>query len=374
MTIAATVSGPPGQLQTNQPIRVLVVDDSAVIRGLIAKALASEPSINVVGTAMHGQAALAWLERSSTVEPAVDVVICDVEMPVMDGLATLDEIHRRYPSLPVIMASSLTTEGAETTVKALARGAVGCVAKPVASSVAAAIDSLSPELTALVKAVARRPLVSALRPSKAPEQVVTRPLPGAHPHPQVVVIGASTGGPKALTEVLAALGGTFPLPVLIVQHMPPMFTPMLARHLEKDSGRPTQEARDGLPIERGHTYVAPGGFHMVIAKRDGRYAVSVNQEPPEHFCRPSVNPLFRSAARTYGAATLAVMLTGMGEDGIEGSRELVATGARLIAQDEATSVVWGMPAAVARAGLAEQVLPLSAVGPAVRRLCRLESR
>ncbi|HEX6984527.1 MAG TPA: CheB methylesterase domain-containing protein, partial [Planctomycetaceae bacterium] len=206
-----------------------------------------------------------------------------------------------------------------------------------------------------------------------PPPAARRPA-AAHADPQVLVVGASTGGPKALTEVLAGLGRGFRLPILLVQHMPPLFTPLLARHLEKDCGRPAGEAADGEPILPGRTYVAPGGFHLAVERRDGRAVAVLTQEPPEHFCRPSVNPLFRSAARVYGPAALAVMLTGMGEDGLEGAHEVVAAGGRLLAQDEATSVVWGMPGAVARAGLAEQVLPLDAIAPAVRRLCRTEPR
>ncbi|HVW01106.1 MAG TPA: chemotaxis response regulator protein-glutamate methylesterase [Planctomycetaceae bacterium] len=345
------------------PIQVLVVDDSAVVRGLLAKALETDPAIRVAGTAMHGELALQWLRRN-----AADVVVMDVEMPVMDGLTALPLILEQFPHVQVVMASSLTYEGAETTVRALALGAAGCIAKPIGQSAGAAIERVASELTPLVRALADRnaPVPAAPVIPRTPQ--IERNVP-----PKLLVIGASTGGPRALSVVLSGLPVDVPLPILVVQHMPAMFTPMLARHLQKDTGRPCAEASHGGPLERGHTYVAPGDFHLEVGKRGERMVCLLNQGPQEHFCRPSVNPLFRSAANWYGSGVLAVMLTGMGDDGIEGTREVVAFKGRVVAQDQATSTVWGMPGAVVREGLAHDVLPLEAIAPAVLRLCLQEA-
>lgn len=348
-------------------IRVLVVDDSAVVRGLLAKALETDPEIRVAGTAMHGEQALGWLRRNQA-----DIAVLDVEMPVMDGLTALSRIQREFPHIHVVMASGLTYEGAETTVKSLALGAAGCIAKPSARNTTESIDMLARELVPLIRALGGRDQTAHVAPMCA---APNRPQPvrrTSQVHPSILVIGASTGGPKALTTVLSALPTDFPLPVLIVQHMPPMFTPMLAKHLAQDSGRPCQEGIDGGKIEKYHTYVAPGDFHMQIDKRGGFMVTTLNQEPAEHYCRPSVNPLFRSAADWYGNSVLAVMLTGMGEDGIEGTRTIVSRGGYVIAQDQATSVVWGMPGAVVRENLANETLPLDMIAPAIERACLLE--
>lgn len=342
-------------------IRVLIVDDSAVIRGLLSRALETDSEIVVAGTAMHGDLALTFLRRNH-----IDVVLLDVEMPVMDGLTTLRHIQREFPHVRVVMASSLTQKGAQTTVEALAAGAAGCIAKPQARSAAESVDELVRELVPLVKALGCQPNFA--RPSAPVRNVApVAPKPPSIP-PQVLVIGSSTGGPNALHEVLSMLPADFPLPILIVQHMPPMFTPMLAKHLAKDSGRPCAEAVHGAPIERGRTYVAPGDYHVTIEKRD-RMVMLLNHAPAEHYCRPSVNPLFRTAAEWYGKSVLAVMLTGMGDDGIEGTRLVKERGGYVIAQDEATSVVWGMPGAVVKEHLADEVLPLPAIARAIQRLC-----
>ena len=341
-------------------MRVLVVDDSAVVRGLLVRALETDPYITVAGTAMHGLAALEFLRKKP-----VNVVVLDVEMPVMDGVTALRAILKEFPDTQVIMASSMTYEGAKTTIQALTIGAAECIAKPVAKNAAESIAQLSQQLLPLVKALAQCNTQTATPPKTA------FPIASsAVAIPKVLVVGASTGGPNALSSLVAGLPVDFELPILITQHMPPMFTPMLAKHLEKDGGRPCCEATHGMLIERGHTYVAPGGFHMAIDRQDKRMVTVLNEEPPEHFCRPSVNFLFRSAAKWYGHSTLAVMLTGMGEDGIEGARELAAVGAPIIVQDKASSVVWGMPAAIANAGLADQTLPLDLIPNAIQRICR----
>ncbi|MCH9653080.1 MAG: chemotaxis response regulator protein-glutamate methylesterase [Planctomycetes bacterium] len=365
---------------TPNSTRVLIVDDSAVIRGLITKSLEKEPDIVVAGTAMNGERALSWMESNP-----VDVVILDVEMPVMDGLTALQKIQQDFPEVPVIMASGLTSKGAETTVKALSLGAVGCVAKPQTGSAAESIRVLSRELVMMIKAVcSKKTGTSPLSDKKVQNQTNNQLKPSRlapsgkalysknikfFKQPEVLVIGTSTGGPKALAELLPKIPVDFPMPILIVQHMPAGFTEILASHIQKDSGRKTVEAKHNQPLESHMTYVAPGGSHLLIGEKNGQKVTLINQDPPEHFCRPSVNPLFRSAAAHFGNSTLAVMLTGMGEDGIEGSHEIAQVGGTIFAQDEATSVVWGMPAAVVAAGLADKVLPLSKIAAEIKSQC-----
>lgn len=348
--------------------QVLVVDDSAVVRGLLTRALETDAEISVAGTAMHGDAALRTLRRIE-----IDTVILDVEMPVMDGLTALPLILKEFPHVHVVMASALTQEGAETTVKALALGAAECIAKPNTSSTAESIDKLTHELIPLVKALgkAKKSVISGTGVLSPPTPAAVKPrsLERTTMPPSIVVIGTSTGGPNALSVVVKGLPVDFPLPILIVQHMPPMFTPMLAKHLEADGKRPCREAVNMGAIERGHTYVAPGDYHMEIDKIDNRMVTRLTRNPPEHFCRPSVNPLFRTAAQWYGNRVLAVMLTGMGEDGIEGTRDIVANNGRVISQDQATCVVWGMPAAVVRENLAEEIVPLDRVASTILRIC-----
>lgn len=352
------------------PIRVLIVDDSAIVRGLLAMALETDPQIKLAGTVMHGQAALGLLQKVP-----VDVVVLDVEMPVMDGLTALVHIQKDHPSVKVVMMSSLTHGGADTTVKALALGAAGCIAKPTGASVSDSVAQVARELVPLIKALgaANRPKLPAVLQQRLTISAgPTRPRRIAAMPPNLLVIGSSTGGPQALREVLTGLPIDFPLPILLVQHMPSNFTPLLARHLARDTGRPCAEGIDGEEIEPGRTYVAPGDFHMEIVQRGDRMCLALRRGAPEHYCRPSVNPLFRTAAEWYGSGVLAVMLTGMGEDGIEGTRDVVARGGMVFAQDEATSVVWGMPGAVVRAGLAHEVLPLKSVAPSILRRCLQE--
>ncbi|QGQ21510.1 chemotaxis response regulator protein-glutamate methylesterase [Gimesia benthica] len=343
-------------------IKVLLVDDSAVIRGLMTQAINLDDQISVVGSAMHGQAALTWLNAHQA-----DVVVLDVEMPVMDGISCLKQLRQSHPDLPVIMASSLTRAGAEITLQALDLGAAGCVAKPVASNAAEAIAQMAHDLLPLIKALVRNRQTD----SQSLTQLQVRTTASPVKTPMVLVIGSSTGGPNALKTVLSALPEKFSLPILIAQHMPPLFTRTLAEHIQRDTGRPTSEAVDGALIERGHIYIAPGDYHMVVDKQNDRMVIRLNQEAPEHFCRPSVNPLYNSAANWYGSSVLAVMLTGMGDDGIEGARSISERQGYIIAQDEQSSVVWGMPGAIAKAGLANQVLPLRNIASELARLCSL---
>ena len=357
----------------NAPIEVLIVDDSAIVRGLVTRALESDPGIKVMGSAMHGEAALRFLRDKSP-----DVVLLDVEMPVMGGLETLERILALRPDMHVIMVSSLTISGAEISLKAMRLGAVGCIAKPEARSASEAVAIVAKELVPLVLSLKKRRVAPAIVAPTAPRVMpsLAAPMPPSRPRfaqaTEILVVGSSTGGPRALEVFVKNLPHDFELPICIVQHMPAFFTPMLAKHLGDDSGRPACEAKPDMVIENGHIYVAPGDYHFTLMRRDRRLVAQINQDPPEHFCRPSVNPLFRSAAACCGGGLIAVMFTGMGDDGLEGTGDVHRAGGHVIAQDEATSVVWGMPGAITRAGLVHQVLPLDeiagAVGRAVRRI------
>lgn len=340
-------------------IRVMVVDDSAIVRGLIVQTLERDPALRVVARAANGEAALIELARA-----AVDVVVLDIEMPVMDGLTALPLILKLQPEARVVMASTLTRRNARISLQALQAGAADYVPKPETGGLVGA-DEFARELTAKVKALGGRG--AALT---APSPAITRPAPLSPPiRPQVVAIGGSTGAPPALMALFADLKGELEQAVLLTQHMPPTFTAMLAEQLERTGERPAAEARDGEPILSGRIYVAPGGWHMTVGRSGKVPVIRLNQEAPEHFCRPSVDPMLRSAAAVYGPGVLAVILTGMGADGAEGCRAVAEAGGRFVVQDEATSVVWGMPGAAARTGLAEAVLPLPQIAPWVRRAC-----
>jgi two-component system chemotaxis response regulator CheB len=357
------------------PISVLVVDDSVVVRRLVAEVLNSDQDIDVVGTAPNGQIALAKIPQLNP-----DVISLDVEMPVMDGLETLRELRKNFPDLPVIMFSTLTDRGAAATLEALELGAQDYVTKPAnVGSVQASMASVREQLVPKIKALHRhspRGRADALLPrqtgwapaaagSPAPSTVL-RAVEPTQPV-DVVLLGVSTGGPDALATVLPALPATFPVPVLVVQHMPPTFTRLLAQRLDGRSALEVREAQDGDVVRPGQVLVAPGDFHLRLL-RGGRGVVArLDQGTPENFCRPSVDVLFRSAAQVYGASCLAVVLTGMGTDGARGSGDIVAAGGQVVAQDQATSVVWGMPGAVAQAGLASELLPLSDVASALER-------
>ncbi len=339
----------------------MVVDDSAIVRGLIVQTLERDPALSVVARAANGEAALAELARTP-----VDVVVLDIEMPVMDGLIALPLILQRQPDVKVVMASTLTRRNARISLQALQAGAADYVPKPETGGLVGAED-FARELTAKVKALGRRG-----SPVSAPTVVApaVRLAPLSPPvRPQVVAIGGSTGAPPALMSLFADLKGELEQAVLLTQHMPPTFTAMLAEQLERAGGRPAAEARDGEPVLPGRIYVAPGGWHMTVGRSGQVPVIRLNQEPPEHFCRPSVDPMLRSAAAVYGPGLLAVILTGMGSDGAEGCRAVAEAGGRFVVQDEATSVVWGMPGAAAKTGLAEAVLPLNRIAPWVRRAC-----
>lgn len=332
-------------------IRVLVVDDSALVRRLVTTAITLDPEIEVAGIAANGEEAVA---RVSELKP--DAVTLDIEMPVLDGLGALAEIRRRNPRLPVIMFSTLTEKGAAKTLEALSLGASDFVTKPSnTTNMQEGIDSVREQLIPKIKALAGVRRMAAT----APPKVRTVAPTGARP--EVLLIGCSTGGPDALAAVLAGMPAALRVPVLVVQHMPPLFTAMFAERLSRVSPLRVVEATEGKVPVPGEVLVAPGGRHLVVRRTAGVVRAHLDDGPPENFCRPAVDTLFRSAAEVYGGAAVALILTGMGQDGLAGVRLLAEQGARVIVQDEATSVVWGMPGAVATAGLAHEVLPLESI-------------
>jgi two-component system chemotaxis response regulator CheB len=348
-------------------IRVLIVDDAVVVRRMLADALGSDPEIEVAGVAANGRIGLA---RIPQVNP--DLVTLDMEMPELDGVQTVTEIRKLYPRLPVIMFSTLTARGASTTLEALAAGANDYVTKPAnVGSVQTAMQRVRDELIPKVKALCGRKHASP-EPSPAPSSQLRagKPRPataGAH-RVEAVVIGVSTGGPNALAAVLPHLPGTLPVPLLIVQHMPPMFTRMLAERLASRSNIVVTEAQEGDRLTPGKAWLAPGDYHMTVVRSGSGPVLRLNQGPPENSCRPAADVLFRSAAEAYRGGTLAVVLTGMGQDGLRGCEVIHDVGGQVLAQDEASSVVWGMPGFVAKAGLADQVLPLERMAPEIIRL------
>lgn len=382
-------------------IRVMVVDDAVVIRKILSDMLNTHPNIEVVGTANNGRYALSKL---SALKP--DLIVLDVEMPEMDGLETLTEIRKIHPRLPVIMFSGHTQAGAETTMEALHRGASDFVTKPTGmSSMGDALsqvrDQLVPRVLALCKKpgdvsgtsrpairLPTEPAAATAAPTRSPEQVVRSSEPAAPravpassptsiPHVtrppavrgrcDIVAIGVSTGGPNALAEVIPQIPKNFPVPIVIVQHMPPMFTRMLAERLASKSQINVVEGAAGMVLAAGCAYIAPGDWHMLIERFSGGLRLKMNQGPQENSCRPAVDPLFRSVAETCGANVVSVILTGMGSDGTIGGKAIRDAGGQLIAQDQATSVVWGMPGSVVKAGLAEQVLPLAQIAAEITR-------
>ncbi|MDE3075575.1 MAG: chemotaxis response regulator protein-glutamate methylesterase [Chloroflexota bacterium] len=337
-----------------EQIRVLVVDDSAFMRSMIGKMLNEVPGIQVVDVAVDGQDAV---EKVRNVRP--DVVTLDVEMPKMNGIQALEYIMKNCPT-PVIMLSSLTQQGAVTTIEALEKGAVDFVGKPsgtVSIDIHRVRDELVNKILRASKLTGTRlAALSAPRPQTPPLQMPPlRPIETGRHH--VVAIGTSTGGPKALNDVLPRLPRNLPAPVLVVQHMPPGFTRALAQRLNDLSQIAVREAAAGDQLEPGVALVAPGDFHMTVSS--GR--IALNQDPPVHNVRPAVDVLLSSLAKTYGRETVGVVLTGMGTDGAEGALAIKRMGGRVIAQDEATSVVYGMPRSVVDAGAADVVAPLGRV-------------
>lgn len=375
-----TATSPAG-LAAPQPlaarIRVLLVDDSGVSRAIMTRWIEESGVAAVVAVAPNGRAALDELRAKQ-----IDVVVLDVEMPELDGLSALPQLLAIQPGVQVLMASTLTVSNARTTLEALRLGAADTIAKPRAGWSAAGGPDFRTELVMKIKALGEaaqqvrdrrlpppppRAVPSCTGVCAGPQEPVRRAA-RSHRRPQALVVGASTGGPNALFRFFELLPRELAVPVLITQHMPPTFTAILAEHLGRHSGFPVCEAKHGQQVAPGHVYVAPGGHHLAVGGTAHRPSIIVDDSPPENFCRPSVNPLMRSAARIFGAATLGVMLTGMGTDGLEGARAIVEAGGTIFAQDQATSVVWGMPGAVVRGGLAAEVLPLDDLAMAVGRL------
>jgi len=395
----------PGPSGPAEKYRVMVVDDSSIIRGFISRYLEEDDAISVVATAANGNMALRNLTSARP-----DVVVLDIEMPEMDGMTALPKILETAPDVRVVMASTLTRKNAEVSMRAIQLGASDYVPKPESTREVHASLDFRRELVEKVKIYAakrrralglplpggqlpesaqpagraegRRPAYTvvgrndtrgetASRPARAAEggarQIVLRTASTARP--ELLAIGASTGGPQALIALMSSISSAVAgVPVVIVQHMPPTLTGILADHIARASGLAVREAKDGEPAERGHVYVAPGGYHMTILRDSGRNILRLDQEPPENFCRPAVDPLFRSLASGFGNRALAVILTGMGHDGLRGARDLVGAGSTLLAQDEESSVVWGMPGAVAMAGLCAAVEPLDTLGGCIRKL------
>ena len=386
-------------------VRVMVVDDSAVIRGILARWLEDDRSIRVETTAHNGVAALRQAQTQR-----YDVIVLDIEMPEMDGLTALPLLLKAQPGVQVIMASTLTLRNADISLKALSLGAADYIPKPQSTGIITNGIDFRRELLEKVKAMAqvarrvrgepmidfegkapvdgrsadgrsplarltarpggsaaRAPLRGSATPALPAQKAPTRAQPSKS-RPSALIIGASTGGPQALFNVLGKLPKPFRLPILITQHMPPTFTKILAEHIQRQTGFQASEAVDGEAVLPGRVYIAPGGLHMVLAGNASAPVISINDAPPVNFCRPAVDPLFASAAQIYSSACLAVVLTGMGHDGRDGAAEVVKHGGTVIAQDEPTSVVWGMPGAVTQAGLASFVLPLDRIGAAVGSL------
>lgn len=344
----------------------MIVDDSAVIRGMIARWLTEAGGFEVVATASNGRMAVDAAERSKP-----EIILLDIEMPEVDGLAALPMILKVHPASKVIVISTLTLRNAEISLKCLSLGAVDYLAKPESARAAGAAADFKRDLVAKLRALGE--VKAPLARSPAPVlRVPSTPFvpPAAKPgavRPQCLLIGSSTGGPRAVERVLLDLKPALSrIPVLIVQHMPAMFTAVFAEHLQSFLSMPAREARDGDAVTPGTILVAPGGRHMGVVSSGGKAVVRLNDGPPENFCRPAVDVLFRDAAGVFGASAIAAVLTGMGSDGTHGARHLIKAGATVIAQNEATSIVWGMPGSLVKAGLAHEVLPLESIGRSLK--------
>ena len=353
-------------------IRVLVVDDSVVVRRLVGDVLAADPEIDLVGTAANGRLALSKVEQ---LRP--DIVTMDIEMPELDGVQTVRQLRRSGNRVPVIIFSTLTDRGATATLDALAAGATDYVTKPAhVGSVARSMEQVRSSLIPKIKGLAGRPAAVPATPAAAPPAT---PAPARLPRPagaapargrprgyDVLVVGCSTGGPEALTTFLSSLP-RLSVPIAVVQHMPAVFTRQLATRLDRSLPYEVTEATPGQLLRPGTVTIAPGDHHLHVTSAAGGLVARLSQEPPENYCRPAVDVLFRSAAHACQGRVLAVVLTGMGQDGCRGASAVVEAGGTVLVQDRQTSVVWGMPGAVAGAGLAEEVLPLAELGPAVSK-------
>ncbi len=360
-------------------VSVVLVDDSSVIRGILRRILETDPQIKVVDSVSNGEMAV-----NSARMKKPDVVILDIEMPVMDGITALPEILKVSPDTKVIMCSSLTEKGASITMKAMSLGAVECIVKPSSSldtgpgspfqkNLIALMKSLKPSASgnASPAAAGSSPMKNQVAGSSAAnylggEYSLRNDVNAYKGKPDIVAIGSSTGGPQALFSVLSHLKG-LSVPIVITQHMPATFTKTLTDHIQTHTGITSHEADEGMIVQNGHIYVARGGKHMLFRKNGIDLTIHLDDGPPENFCKPAVDPMFRSLVEIYGRKVLGVILTGMGQDGLEGSKMLVEKGGRVIAQDKQTSVVWGMPGAVATNGICSEVLPLNEIGPWIKK-------
>ena len=350
---------------TMPQIQIMIVDDSLVVRKVLTSVLSTDPDLAIAGWASNGRLALAKVQA---LRP--DIILLDIEMPEMNGLETIPEIRKILPQTPIIMFSTLTEHGAEATFDALALGASDYVAKPSNQNMAATSEAIHRDLVPKIKALCHFPVraqntAAGVSPPVAPAsrpEIRLHPSPLRSAQPKIVTIGVSTGGPDALARLLPAFPANFPLPVVIAQHMPAIFTMLLAKRLATKCAMPVRECQPGDLLGPSCVWIAPGNYHMVVQQDEKHIRLGTHQGPRENFCRPSVDVLFRSVAAVYGANALGVILTGMGQDGLKGCEALCAAGASVIVQDEASSVVWGMPGFVARAGLAEKILPLDHIG------------
>ena len=360
------------------PIRVMLVDDSAVVRGVISRILSREENIEIVASVSNGAQAIAGIERY-----APDVMTLDVEMPVMDGITALPQLLKASPHTKIIMCSTLTERNGQIAMKALELGATETIAKPTSANELLHGENFEEQIVRLVRSLGRiaqkenNKGASLSQQAAAARSSEQKPLqkkswslntnPGAYKgKPALIAIGSSTGGPQALFHVLSHFRG-FDVPVIVTQHMPATFTAILAQHISKKAGIEAFEGAEGMVLEKGKVYVAPGGFHMLLKKQGTDTVITLGDGPQENFVKPSVDPMLRSAIGIYGNKVLGVMLTGMGADGLPSFRDLVKAGGRVIAQDEKTSVVWGMPGAVAEDSLCSAVLPLDEIGPWVKQ-------
>jgi two-component system chemotaxis response regulator CheB len=389
MSVAATLAPAP-PVSAQDPIRVMVVDDAVVVRGLVSRWVDEEPGLKIVASLRSGREAVDQLLRHNP-----DVVVLDIEMPDLDGLSALPLLLEKKRDLVIIMASTLTRRNAEVSLKALSLGAADYIPKPETNREVTTSSTFRRDLIEKIRQLGgrRKRGPADLRARPAAPGIVARPkftveargsvpAPSHVGHsgdiklrafssamPRVLMIGSSTGGPQALTSLVAKIKPVIErAPVLITQHMPPTFTTILAEHLARASGRPAHEGIDGELIVPGTIYLAPGGRHMTVTRKGGQPAIAISDGPLVNFCRPAVDPLFSSAAQIWGSAILSVILTGMGSDGMHGAEAVVAAGGSCIAQDEASSVVWGMPGAAANAGVCAAVLPLDMIGPKIVRL------
>jgi len=385
MTRLSTQSATQADDDRGHPYRVMLVDDSATVRGLMRNWLGEQPDIKVIASCANGLQAIQNLE---TYKP--EIIILDIEMPVMDGITALPELRKAAPNVTIIIASTLSTQNAKISLKALSMGAADYITKPDSSRGLAGSDEYKrslferirtfgekgrlargeelPDCDEAAAAKAKHSAERALQANKKPRPASSFTLKEpSRVKPKIIAIGSSTGGPQALYEVFKGLNQEKLPPVVITQHMPKTFTTILAEHLAKTTGLTCYEAKQGQSVRAGEIYIAPGDYHMVVTGSVSAPKLELNQSAPENFCRPSVDPMFRSVSKLYGKHVLSVMLTGMGADGLGGTRDVVDGGGTMIAQDEETSVVWGMPGAVAQAGLCAQILPLSGIASEIKK-------